>query len=267
MDNHALFIQNAIARGSCLTLHDVDFHIKAHSFWDIDTFEEHCRFLFFTFNDAFLKKISHKLDAYSDTALKSFLDVLNDNPSPYKDAISHPSDPYLYFCGKKLQSLNQSKKLEQVLAIDARNRQQLRQAILSHLNMPIHQTKQQQQREPFTNLLKPYNGNKANTFRKIQDYLSQLDFRHDLFKPISKTKGHKNPIGFNACVAAMITVFKELGYFEKAYSFDDILDAYIEQTGNTIGNLGDFKNNYRKKDLFDRYRKELMELHITSFQN
>ena len=267
LGNHSLFIKNAIARGSCLTLHDISFNLLPDNFWNPDTFEEHCRYIFFTFQNSFLKKITTRLSSYQDSELNFFLETLSQITAPYSDVINHATDPYLFFCGKKLQSLKKSGYLEEAFAIDAENRKLLKATIQNLLKNDDPEIKSETltANNPFINLLKPFRGAKENTLKQIQRHLDKAELRHDLFKPASKTKGNKNQIGFNAMVAAMITVFKDLEYFEESQSFDTILDAYLEQTGNQIGNLGDFKNNYRNKHLFDKYKRELLELNIPRF--
>ncbi|MCO5291160.1 MAG: hypothetical protein M9959_05425 [Chitinophagaceae bacterium] len=267
LGNHSLFIKNAIARGSCLTLHNITFNLLPDKFWNPDTFEEHCKYVFFTFQKSFFKKIITRLSSCQHSELIFFLETLTHINAPYSDVINHPTDPYLYFCGKKLQSLKKSGHLEEAFAIDAENRELLKQAIQALIkkdDLGI-QSETLTGNNPFTSLLKALKGAKENTLKQIQLYLDRAELRHDLFKQASKTKGNKNQIGFNAMVAAMITIFKDLGYFEESHSFDTILDAYLEQTGNQIGNLGDFKNNYRNKHLFDKYKRELLELNIPRF--
>ena len=92
-----------------------------------DTFERtFANMFFFTFQKNFFKRLLHD---YLLPAFRTnfFLETLTHINAPYSDVINHPTDPYLYFCGKKLQSLKKSGHLEEAFAIDAENRELLKQ--------------------------------------------------------------------------------------------------------------------------------------------
>lgn len=129
-DKHSLFIQNAISRGSCLTLHDVDFKISETTFWNPETFEDYARFIFWMFNERFLSRLLNNLEGLALKDIRFLTQILRENPEPYLWAIDHPTDPYLFFCGKKLTSLNKHNLLAKAYEIDRYNRTVLLNALL-----------------------------------------------------------------------------------------------------------------------------------------
>ena len=127
---HSLFIKRAIDRGSCLTLHDVDFRISETTFWNAETFEDYARFIFWTFNERFLQRLLSHLEDLRLKDIKSLIGILRENPEPYLWAIDHPTDPYLFFCGNKLKSLNKKNYLAPAYEVDRQNRVILLKALL-----------------------------------------------------------------------------------------------------------------------------------------
>lgn len=127
---HSLFIKRCIDRGSCLTLHDIDFRISETTFWNTETFEDYAKVIFWTFNERFLGKLLNRMEYLNLKDIQFFIGVLRENPEPYLWAIDHPADPYLFFCGNKLKSLNKKNYLAPAYEVDRQNREILLRACL-----------------------------------------------------------------------------------------------------------------------------------------
>lgn len=127
---HSLFIKRAVDRGSCLTLHDIDFRISETTFWNTETFEDYARVIFWTFNERFLSKLLSRIEDLNLKDIRFYIAVLRENPEPYLRAIDHSSDPYLFFCGNKLKSLNKKNYLAPAYETDRQNREILLKALL-----------------------------------------------------------------------------------------------------------------------------------------
>lgn len=127
---HSLFIKRAVDRGSCLTLHDIDFRISETTFWNAETFEDYATVIFWTFNERFLSKLLSRIEDHNLKDIRFYIGVLRENPEPYLWAIDHPTDPYLFFCGNKLKSLNKKNYLAPAYEVDRQNREILLKALL-----------------------------------------------------------------------------------------------------------------------------------------
>lgn len=298
-DNHPVFIKTIISRGSCLTLHDVDFRISETTFWDKETFEDYCKYVFWAFNEKYLQKLIHRIPEIKPGNLSFFIETLAENSEPYIDAIGHPTDPYLNFCGKKLKSLKRQGHLDKAYELDFINRQCLLKELKSTYNAPksIPNPDPNKPSEELTSLPQPATAKtkkpiaepktiiKENTtsltFSKkkktqpfidllkspdlkktIQEKLTEADIPFLIFKKIQPVGNNRNPDGFNSAIAVMIVTFKELGYFKDDFSFDEILDAYLKETGNSIGKVSDFKRHYMKNKYYKTYKEDLYDLDI-----
>lgn len=60
----------------------------------------------------------------------------------------------------------------------------------------------------------------------------------------------------------MIIVFLKSGYFKPNTNFAELLDAYLEETNNSIGKLSRFKRDYLNDNYFLQYKEQLEELNI-----
>ncbi|HAO06288.1 MAG TPA: hypothetical protein DCQ50_04685 [Chryseobacterium sp.] len=303
LDNHSLFIKNAISRGSCLSLLDVDFRISETTFWDSENFEDYAKYIFWTFNEKFCNKLIVRTKEIKPDDISSFIEIFAENPHPYIGTIGHPTDPYLNFCGKKLQSLNKNKFLNDAYELDKHNRERLlhklkaidttRKAefiatqaedLMSSVSITDRDAtkistpekgkeakqigaKQQKpelayperkKKQPFTDLLKS-----TELKNRIQEKLTEADIPFMLFKKANLVGNNRNPDGFNSAVAVMIVIFKSLGYFKEDFSFDEILDAYLKETGNSIGKINHFKRHYMKNKYFKTYKEDLFDLNIS----
>ena len=265
-DNADVFIDKAIRKGNAISFNDTDYHVSENHFWDIEFFEDYCQSLFFCFKPGFTKKLIRALQKIEQSDLPYFQQTLSRYPAAYLDAIDHPTDPYLHFIGKKLSSMNRKNMLAEVTRLDKENRRLLLSALQQQSttfqesvlpNEPVEIST-----APFANMLRPINGSINTTRQFIQQQLTNAGIPFELFipKPIAKTSTNKNPDGFNGAVAAMIVVFKELGYFKDGVSFPELLEAYLKETGNSIGKLNNFKRNYLADNYYLRYKASLDDL-------
>lgn len=271
-DNADVFLDKAIRKGNAISFNDTDYHISEKHFWDIEFFEDYCQSLFFCFKPGFTQKLIRALQKIEQSDLSYFQQTLSRYPAAYLNAIDHPTDPYLHFIGKKLSSLNKKNALTQVTRLDKENRQLLLSAlqqqsiVFQEPVLPNEPTKNSS--APFSNMLRSIIGSVNNTKQFIQHQLTNAGIPFELFipKPIAKTSTNKNPDGFNGAVAAMIVVFKELGYFKDGVSFPELLEAYLKETGNSIGKLNNFKRNYLADNYYLRYKSSLEDLSLKKYR-
>lgn len=275
MDNIAAFIDKILRRGNAISFSDTDYHVSENHFWDIEFFEDYCHFIFFCFKPGFTQKLIRVIQRIEQSDLSYFQQILSRHPAAYIDAINHPTDPYLHFIGRKLFSLNNKNMLDEVIRLDKENRQLLLNALQQQtiaFQQPVLPGEPVQapstSSTPFTNTLKAVSGSVNNTKLFIQQQLTIAGIPFELFipKPVTKTRTNKNPDGFAGAVASMITFFKELGYFKDGFSFPEILDAYLKETGNSIGKLNNFKRNYLADNYYLRYKASLEDLSLKKYQ-
>ncbi|HMR81584.1 MAG TPA: hypothetical protein PKE30_00530 [Niabella sp.] len=269
----AAFIDKAIRKGNAVSLDDIDYLLSEKYFWDIEHFEDFCRNVYFTFKPGFTTKLTRQLPDIDQEDLSYFQQVLGQHPYPYKDAIGHPDDPYLHFIGKKIQSLSKTGILSKAVEMDKENRRKLLNAlqqkkiVLQNIEVP-RPLKHLNQKTPFTDMLQPTNGSVNNTKLFIQQQLTLAGIPFELLipKPVTKTRTNKNPDGFAGAVASMITTFKDLGYFKDDFSFPEILNAFLKETGNSIGKLNNFKRNYLADNYYLRYKASLEDLALKKYR-
>lgn len=274
MDNIPLFIERALRHGNCISLNDVDYSISESTFWDIEFFEEYCLNLYFCFKKGFTVKLVRKIKQLNRTDTEYFHQTLSSNFTPYPDVLDKSANSYRSFIGMKLQNLNRDRLLDEVRRLDKENRRYLLNALKEALeNKTVHQDVETETRDenydnlPFTKMLNPIEHSKFKTKGIIQDYLFGAGIAFELFhvKPAKKKRDGSNKDGFNGAVAAMIFVFKKLHYFDKDFSFDEILDAYLEETKNEIGKLSYYKAHYLDNGYFIKYKQELLENELKDY--
>lgn len=271
-DNADVFIDKAIRKGNAISFNDTDYHISGKHFWDIEFFEDYCQSLFFCFKPGFTQKLIRALQKIEQPDLSYFQQTLSWYPAAYLDAIDHPTDPYLHFIGKKLSSMNRKNMLAEVTRLDKENRRLLlsalqQQAIVFQEPVATNEPTTSQP-APFTNMLKPINGSVSNTKLFIQQQLTSAGIPFELFisKPVTQTRTGKNPDGFAGAIASMISTFKDLGYFKDGFTLPEILDAYLKETGNSIGKFNNFKRNYLADNYYLRYKASLDDLALKKYR-
>src|SRR5699024_7706644 len=198
-----------------------------------------------------------------------FFSTLSSNVTPYQNVFRSNANSYQSFIGRKLKSLNKDGTLNEVKRLDQANRNQLLRALKDALNKKQDKqpptpelSKEEYDHLPFTKMLRPTNNSKFGTREIIRDYLLQAGIPFELFsqKPVKQTGKNHNPDGFNGAVAAMIHVFIELDYFASGLTFMNIIDAYLEETGNKIGKLSYFKRHFLEDNYFNQYRNQLKDI-------
>ncbi|GAB3013896.1 hypothetical protein GCM10027051_16450 [Niabella terrae] len=272
MKDVRVFLDKAIRKGNAISFNDTDYHISENHFWDIEFFEDYCHFIFFCFKPGFTQKLIRALERSSSTDLNYFLQTLSQYPAAYPNVINHPSDPYLHFIGKKLSSMNRKNMLAEVIRLDREDRQKLL-SVLQQQSIALQEPALPNQpaeipSAPFTNMLRPINGSINTTKQFIQQQLTNAGISFELFisKPVTQTRTGKNPDGFAGAIASMISTFKDLGYFKDGFTFPEILDAYLKETGNSIGKLNNFKRNYLTDNYYLRYKASLEDLSLKKYR-
>lgn len=265
-DNVRVFLDRAVRKGNAVSLVDIDLEVSEARFWDIEHFEDVCKNAYFTFKPGFTTKLIRRLPDISQEDLQYYLQILGQNPVANKDAVNHPIDPYLHFIGKKIQSLQKTEIFNEIIRLDMGNRGRLLRALQQNkIEFDVKETSLT--KTPifsFSEMLHPTNESIAATKSFIQDMLTEASIPFELMqlKPIPKTNANKNPDGFNGALAAMITVFKDLGYFKPGLTLPEVVDAYLQESGNTIGKLSFYKRSYFQDNYYIQYKKSLEELKI-----
>lgn len=269
MDNIPLFIERTLRHGNGISLNDVDYSVSENTFWDIEFFEQYCRNIFFSFKNGYTSKLIRRIKDIDKTDIQFFHQTLLDNFTPYQQAFDSNATSYLRFIGMKLQNLDKDGLLDEVKRLDKENRSQLLNALKEALDKKAGSqhsaTENHSENEdnlPFTKMLRPVENSKLKTKALIQGYLQKAGISFELFsqKPVAQTAKESNPDGFKGAVAAMIYTFQGLNYFEKGFSFPEILDAYLKETGNKIGKLSDFKRHYLEDNYFIQYTDKLKDV-------
>jgi hypothetical protein len=265
-DNVRVFLDRAVRKGNAVSLVDIDLEVSEASFWDIEHFEDLCRNVYFTFKPGFTTKLIRRLPDVSQEDLHFYVQILGQNPVANKDAIDHPIDPYLHFIGKKIQSLQKTEIFIEIARLDKETRGRLLRALQQN-KIEFGGEETSSKKIPvfsFSEMLHPISESIAATKSFIQDMLTEASIPFELMqlKPVPKTNANKNPDGFNGALAAMITVFKDLGYFKPGLTLPEIVDAYLQESGNTIGKLSFYKRNYFQDNYYLQYKKSLEDLKI-----
>jgi hypothetical protein len=118
----------------------------------------------------------------------------------------------------------------------------------------------------FLSILRPMNGSPEETLRFIAEQVDKAGIPFALFSPAELIYKNKNPYGLNGAMAATIRYFLDRGYFNKEYSFAEVFKSYLAYSGNKVGKLPSFLENYQEDGHFRKYFDKLKELKISKLQ-
>ncbi len=273
------YVAQIIRTGNCITLLSNNMILTEESFWNTNYFEDLTKYVFWTFNNSFLFKISDKIESLKLPILEHCLKLLEENFVPYGRELNDNSDEELQFCYLKNRNLKRDPKFAQMYFLDEQNRTSILKSIekrITEFPKPVSQpeiieehvlnkdeTKTTSDTTIFLEVLSPINGTSEETLQFIIETLDEADFGFKLFSRIPRLENGKNPYGLNGCIAAMIEFFYQHNYFKKDYNLEEIFKAYLRYSGNTIGKLKTFISVFRHDNSFIKHSEKLRKLKIS----
>ena len=269
------YVAQIIRTGNCITLLSTHTLITDDSFWNINYFEDLAKYIFWTFNKSFLLKVTDKVESLKLPVLQRCLELLQENFTPYSETSSSNLDEELEWCYVKNENLKKDPKFSQMYLLDEQNRTVIQRAIEKRISefpkiTVINQTIEELLEEIpgtshitlFLEVLRPMHGSPEETLQFMMRKTKEAGFEFNIFSGVPRLDNGKNPYGLNGCMGAMIEFFYQLNYFKKEYSFEEILKAYLQYSGNNIGKLKTFISEFRQDKSFMKYTDKLKALKI-----
>lgn len=279
--NYDKYVTQAIRAGNCITLLRESYPMTVQSFWNITHFEKFARSVFWTFNKSFLLKLLDRVGAQKPMVLLRCREVLLEYPVAYADPMPEDADDELKVCYLKNSSLKKNPKFRSMYSLDEQNRKDILGAVekgiaalspspSSPYPVPpaIHPPVEPESHGPisFLNMVRPMNGSTEETLRFIAEQVDKVGIRFDLFTPVELIYKNKNPYGLNGAMVASIRYFFERGFFNKEYSFAEVFKSYLVYSGNKVGKLPTFLENYQEDSHFQKYFDKFKDLKISKLQ-
>lgn len=261
-----LYANQIIRTGNCITLLSTPYAITADTFWNANHFEDISKYVFWTFNDSFQKNLIQQLALIPDSVIARCNDLLAQFATPYNEADYTNPDEELQWCFVKNASLKKSGKYELMYSRDQENRMAIKSALADFIDRsPAEQnsiTVVNENAPSFLSMLVHNNGSQLAALNYINEKVKASGCKFEIFRSIKKSKGNRNPYGFNGCVAAVIDHFYQLNYFVSTYSLEDIFQAYFEYTGNSIAKFSTFMSEFRQDNSYLKHMEMLKQLNI-----
>ncbi len=261
-----LYANQIIRTGNCITLLSTPYAITIDTFWNTNYFEDISKYVFWTFNDSFRQKLIQQLAAIPDSVITRCNDLLTQFAFPYNEADHINPDEELQWCFVKNASLKKSGKYELMYCRDQENRMAIKSALAAFIDRLTAEhdtiTVAHENAPSFLSMLVPNNGSQLATLNYINEKVKASGCKFDIFRSVKKSKGNRNPYGFNGCVAAVIDHFYQLNYFVSSYSLEDIFLAYFEYTGNSIAKFSTFMSEFRQDNSYLKHIEMLKQLNI-----
>jgi hypothetical protein len=278
LGNYDKYVAQVIRAGNCVTLLRESYPIGVKSFWNINHFEKFAKSVFWTFNKSFLLKLIDQVDKEKPLVLHRCRELLQEYPVAYPDPMPEDADDELQVCYLKNASLKENTKFHPLYALDEQNRKTFLEAVerriaaLSPSPSPSSDSAaiddppvKPEPPEPisFLSLVRPMNGSADETIQFITDQVKQAGFPFALFSKVDRLPNGKNRYGLNGAMAAMVRFFYDRNYFNKEYEFVDVFTSYLHFTGNSVGKLPTFLENYQEDGHFQKYFDKLKDLKIS----
>jgi hypothetical protein len=261
-----------IRAGNCITLLTLDIKITEDLFWNTNYFEDISKYVFWTFNKSFLLKLVEKIHSIKLQTLSRCQELLIENPVPFGEHLEHDADEELLWCFVKNNHLKRDKSFHKMFSIDKQNRNILSEAIekrineLQHIQLassPIEaEVESVKKLTPFLYMLKPCNDNPEETLAFMKSKTAEAEFYFAIFSAVRKLSNGKNPYGLNGCMSAMIDFFYQYNYFKKEYRLEEIFEAYLTYSGNSIGKFKTFISEFRQDKYYKKWFAKLKALKI-----
>ncbi|HVU93714.1 MAG TPA: hypothetical protein VHE34_00755 [Puia sp.] len=278
MGNYDEYVSQVIRAGNCVTLLRESYPITVQSFWNINHFEKFAQSVFWTFNKSFLLKLLDRAGAQKPIELHRCRELLEQYPVAYPEPMPEDADDELKVCYLKNSNLKKSPKFRTMYSLDVENRKSILEAVnkrIAALFPPssapdpvIPSPVEPESTIPisFLSMVRPMNGTPEETLRFIAEQVDKAGIRFALFSPAERIYKNKNPYGLNGAMAATIRYFFERGYFNKEYSFAEVFKSYLVYSGNKVGKLPSFLENYQEDGHFQKYFDKLKDLKISKLQ-
>jgi hypothetical protein len=269
------YVAQIIRTGNCITLLSTHTPITDDSFWNINYFEDLAKYIFWTFNKSFFLKVTDKVESLKLAVLQRCLELLQENFTSYSETSSGNMDEELEWCLVKNANLKKDPKFSQMYLLDDENRTVILRAIEKRIaefpkTVVINQAAEESLDEIpgtsrttlFLEVLRPMNGSPEETLKFMMRKTEEAGFEFNIFFPVPRLDNGKNPYGLNGSMGGMIEFFYQLNYFKKEYSFEEILKAYLQYSGNSIGKLKTFLSEFRQDKSFIKYTDKLKALKV-----
>jgi hypothetical protein len=283
-----VYVRQIIRVGNCITLLSNKFTITEETFWNLNYFKDYVQYVYWTFNETFLEKITEGVNLKSLTVLSRFRDLLLKFPNPYLEPEPEDADDELRYSYLKKRSLANDKKnrFDLMFSLDRQNRQAFLLAVekrISDLTQSapiseapssgsfpdeVHTTIPTARQEiNFLDVLRPMNGKPENTLQLIKEKTEEARLDFNIFTQVRLLKNGDNPYGLNGCMIAMIDHFYTLKYFKnEEYTLAEVFSAYLRYSGNKIGKMSDYLAHYHTDKYYKRNIDRLKSLKIKRLQ-
>ena len=271
-----VYVRQIIRAGNCITLLSNKYAITEETFWNLNYFKDYTQYVYWTFNEAFLEKITGSVKLKSLSVLSRFRDLLQKAPVPYNEPEPEEADDELSYSYRKKRSMAKDKKraFDLMFSLDRQNRQafllavekrmsELTQAVpKAELSSPVPFSDEAAATMPatseinFLDVLRPIDGSQENTLRFIKERTDEARLDFNVFTKVRLLKNGDNPYGLNGCMMAMIDHFYTLKYFKNdEFTLAEVFGAYLRYSGNKIGKMSDYLARYHS----DKYYKNNIE--------
>lgn len=273
------YLFQIIRTGNCVSLLSTPTAVTEDSFWNINHFEDLAKFVFWTFNKSFLLKVIGRVEGQKLPVLLRCRDLLMEYPVAYSEPEPADADQELLFCYRKSAHMKTQSRFAQLFQLDSQNRRDfleavekriadfpatLPQATGNSIALPAVEVSQTTAEAIiFLEMLRPMDGSPVKTLEFITAKIEEAGFNHKLFSPVKRLANGKNPYGFNGCMAGMIDFFYQHGYFKNEYGLEQIFEAYLRFSGNSIGKFKTFLSEFRNDRHYRESFKQLKGLKIS----
>lgn len=251
-----LYVAQVMRLGNCLTLLSSVPSFSLDNFRNTNLLVDMVRFVYWTFNEAFLIRLEEYLCSFSINELSGIHHLLEAYPKPFICISDNEMDEELIWCSAKNQSLQKDIKFNALFEKDNYNRQ----ACIKHIRRLINsKTKTNLDligedalvvEISFADML--LTEDKALILSEMEQEIISIGFPRNPFHPVAKNKKGANQYGLNAQMAAIVFHYQQQGYFKSEFTFKEIYKAFGKMGGNESGK--DYNLDYFKQDfLFDKY--------------
>ncbi len=257
-----LYVQQVMRVGNCLTLLSTPPAFSLEMFRNPNLLNDALRFVFWTFNEAFLHSLTDFLRELSPSELESIQVLLKKHPEAFADISEDEPDEELLWCTVKNNSLKADPKFSLMYERDRENRMAVLDISENLLGKMYGEKKKAltdaipQTDIGLMDMLLPVKGNVKDTLRFMEKTVLAAGFPHNPFHPVTKNRKGANQYGLNAEIAAIVFFFQQRGYFQPEYTFKNIYQAFGKHSTNGSGkeyNLEHFRQDYS----FEKYLKLL----------
>ncbi|HVU97329.1 MAG TPA: hypothetical protein VHE34_19000 [Puia sp.] len=268
-----------IRTDNCISLLTTPFAITEESFWNINHFEDLAKYVFWTFNKSFLLKILGRVESQRLPILLRCRDLLAEYPVAYKEPAPADADQELLFCYRKSAHLKTQAEFALLYQLDAQNRQEFLTAVEKRINdfpsspprladgdtnlSPALDSPPAARAAIFLEMLRPMNGSPEDTLEFMISRTEEAGCHFKLFSPVKRLANGKNPYGFNGCVGGMIDFFYQQGYFKQEYNLEQVFEAYLRYSGNSIGKFKSYLSEFRNDRHYREFFRQLKGLKIS----